>query len=301
MAKQSGIFFIRNDQGMTRIARTRDLTKRMSEWQAASPFPIRVTAKITMPVIRGLVTSNIRRSRDARTRTKTSTPYEQDPSEATVLAELHRHFSGCRVHGDWYILDEAEFQDLYLEDTRPVEELAGLVDRAETVWRAVDYARAQSPEGQQLWAEDLWGHSWGNVMRSHLIAWLVEHGRQDLSVVLRFRKEFKFLTWLAMSARESYGIPCGLMTEEYVCWSMMQGAASFKASLYNPRILSLTPEFNHWANHAHSALKELTKGTELADQRLCLLRQCEGRIMGGARIEDFSGWDVARAVAEFSG
>ena len=306
--KKSGIFFVQNGQGMTRIARTSDLAKRMSEWQAASPSPLRVIGKITTRYSRYFVASRIRKMRDARTTTKTPMPYERDPSEESVLADLHRHFSGLRVHGDWYFLDEAVILELPMENLLSTHAIAELVPRATLVWQAVDYAHHKVLPSSAGESRDRGRQGRESLLEAHVINWLTARGRDDISVVLQFDQELNTLKRIACTVdgglNDHFG--WGDHFTDCVTWMVLQGQAEFQSYMEDPALLARGWEMpeqevyfepEHEAYFVYKALGKITEGGK--SEFDYYYERFSDLMMEGASPEDFAGWDAKRVIAEF--
>ena len=96
---------MRGEHGLTRIAHTNDLRKRMSEWKAASPFPLHVIAAVTTPRnTTDLVQWLMKRGADCR------------PTDmSSVHGALKRALTHLHVNGEWYALDDSTLDSIPAE------------------------------------------------------------------------------------------------------------------------------------------------------------------------------------------
>lgn len=287
MAKQSGIFFIGNGQGMTRIARTNDLNKRMSEWQAASPFALKVVGSITTREVRGHTARWLTPSQDTRL---------AEASEADVFNGLRRHFSAMRVSGDWYMINEQTLLDMPIQKPHTPPNFAALASKSRLVWEAVDYALDRVPGAYMFSAKDEGERM--DLLYDNIVKWLAKRGKGNIAVILQFDQEFKFLSRLAGDVGECEFGPRGTdLFDWQVSWLVLQGKAVFVAALENPSICHILrdPSFCGYS-FAYDATCEIIQGTLWEGGEY--FYELQSRCCSGARPEDFTGWDAARVIAQ---
>ena len=109
MAKESGVFFVRGND-MIRIVRTKDLQKRFSEWQAASPHPLVIVGKITTAATAKVVGEWLQNVGLLPRMGGITTDWRGDELDILqVRLFLELALSRFRVRGEWYDLNETVF------------------------------------------------------------------------------------------------------------------------------------------------------------------------------------------------
>ena len=118
MAKDSGVFFVRGNN-MVRIVKTKDLQKRFSEWQAASPYLLTIIGKTTTADTAEAVVQWIKQSQlvSQEKLTWQLQPWRISLFGYVNLAEilLREAFQNQRLRGQWYTLDAETLNELPLE------------------------------------------------------------------------------------------------------------------------------------------------------------------------------------------